>query len=494
MSVSSVETVNGNVGADSVTLLAAQTSGSFNLGGGTDSLHLAAGGNTISVTGVESLIGGSGIDTVTLGATTGSMSVDLGGGIDILNLADGPSNTLSIIDADIVNGGIGSDTLKLDNAGVTLTVANIQHVVGGIGTDVVNLANGGHSVAVSGVETVNGGTGADSLQLGDSGDTVAVSAVETIFGGTLNDTVNLTGGLVAGTVDLGTGTADALYFAGNGNYTVSVANVEDIQKLDGVTGDAAVTMLTAMANGSIVLRDGANDSVVLADGGNTVSISNVEYFTGGNGNDHVTTGWYGGGTFNFGTGTTDLLTLYNGGDNIYTVSGLESVIGGAGNDTIKVGTIEATGMSFSGGGGTDILMLTSAGALTDSAFTNKSGLDELKLSNFGYTLDVGSTTLAAFGGSLVTINGSLITNNAVTVDASGLTGNLTLNLTNNSAADTVWLGTGDRGQCQSRRRQRHLEDRRGQSRRGRRLRWRRGNQRYSVLYRGRYGHDRRVGH
>ena len=593
VSVSSVETVNGNVGADSVTVLAAQTSGSFNLGGGTDSLHLAAGGNTISVTNVESLTGGSGVDTVTLGATIGAMSVNLGGGADILNLANGGSNTVSIVDADIVNGGTGADTLILDDAGVTVTVNSIENVVGGTGADVVNLANGGNAVSVNGVEavnggtgtdtlyladggntvavgaveyvvggtgtdvvnlsdggntvsltdvetvvggagadavtfggtvsgmtvnlgggtdilnlangasntvsivdvevvnggtgtdtlfldgtgmtvtvdsiesvigsagadvvnlanggnavsvadveTVNGGTGADTLQLGETGGTISVSGVETISGGAGNHIVNLTGGLAAGSIDLGTGTADALYFAGNGNYTVSVSNVEDIQKLDGVTGDAAVTMLTTMANGSIVLRAGANDSVVLADGGNTVSISNVEYFTGGNGNDHVTTGWYGGGTFNFGLGTTDSLTLYSGGDNIYTVSGLESVVGGAGNDTIKVGTTEATAMSFTGSGGTDVLMLTSAGALTDSAFANKSGLEELKLSNFGYTLDIGSTTLTAFGGSLVTINGSLISNNAVTINASALTGNLTVDLTNSTAADTVWLGTG----------------------------------------------------
>ena len=54
----------------------------FDLGAGSDKLTLSAGGNTGSVTNIETLVGASGADTMTIIAAISSGSIDSAGGND----------------------------------------------------------------------------------------------------------------------------------------------------------------------------------------------------------------------------------------------------------------------------------------------------------------------------------------------------------------------------------------------------------------------------
>jgi Ca2+-binding RTX toxin-like protein len=86
---------------DRVTLSAAVTSFSIDLGGGRDTLLLAAGTNSVSAMNVELVRGNSGADTITaLGSTP--VRLEGGGGNDVLRGGGGN---------DVIYGGAGRDTM-----------------------------------------------------------------------------------------------------------------------------------------------------------------------------------------------------------------------------------------------------------------------------------------------------------------------------------------------------------------------------------------------
>ncbi len=122
----------------------------------TDSLTLAAGGNTFTLANVETVIGKAGTDQIT--ATTGFVSgwIDLGSGTDNLVLANAAGNTLTVVNAETVAGGVGDDEIQLGGA-----------IPGGLidlgsGDDSLTLADAAHNtVTIRNVEVLTAGTGSD---------------------------------------------------------------------------------------------------------------------------------------------------------------------------------------------------------------------------------------------------------------------------------------------------------------------------------------------
>jgi Ca2+-binding RTX toxin-like protein len=147
LTVTAVETVTGNSGADTVTLGSVMSAGSVNLGAGTDALILMDGTNSLTASGVEFITGGTGADTITFGAPINGASIDLGAGVDRLTLADG-GNAVTVTAVETVVGGFGADAITA--AGSVAVTAS-----GGAGIDTL--------VGASGADQLTGGDGADIL-------------------------------------------------------------------------------------------------------------------------------------------------------------------------------------------------------------------------------------------------------------------------------------------------------------------------------------------
>ncbi len=99
--------------ADTITLGAAISKGSIDLGSGSDKLTLGKFANNLTVTNVESIVGGELADTVTLGnILTTTDSINLGSGADKLTLGDF-GNTGSISNVETIIGGSDADIITL---------------------------------------------------------------------------------------------------------------------------------------------------------------------------------------------------------------------------------------------------------------------------------------------------------------------------------------------------------------------------------------------
>jgi hypothetical protein len=217
------------------------------------------------------------------------------------------------------------------------------------------------------------GTGTDSFTGGFENDTVHVSAAavggDTLTGGSGTNTLTLTS---AGAVNLG----GVSKFA-----TINIA-----------AGNSAVTVTdTTLSGGSVMLHDGTS-------GNNTVSAA---------------------GDTSASTGKT--LTYFAG-------TGTDSFTGGFENDTVQVSAAAVGGDTLTGGSGTNILNLTSAGTV-----------------NLGGVSKFGTINLAA-GNNTVTVTDTTLSGGSVTIKA-GATGNDTISAAGDTAASkgtslTYFSGSG----------------------------------------------------
>ena len=83
---------------------------------GADTLTLSdSGANSATISNVETLIGGSANDTITLGAAASKASIDLGAGTDTLTFGKF-ANTATVSNVETIVGGSLADTLTLGNA------------------------------------------------------------------------------------------------------------------------------------------------------------------------------------------------------------------------------------------------------------------------------------------------------------------------------------------------------------------------------------------
>ena len=369
--------ITGTIFADAVTVgnFASTVSGGFGndtLNGGTaaDLLDGAAGNDVLSGGGGnDTILGGAGNDTISE-LVAGNASIEGGDGDDTVNMA----GTLTA--ADVINGGSGTNTLEITGsvlaavAGIsnfnilqldtaaTINMANFtgtntwqQVTTGAAGAYVVN--NAAASVTDLVVNTTL--TTATLAHLVDSAtDSLIVSASTTAAGAgvaralptlTVNDTNTLTlhGGtnavgptdsltvtlldaIQASTISITGTTAVSATFNANAAAT-GTGSVAHTITVDATTSTAPVTFnaATALATQPVTMSG---------------SLSAINTFTGGLGNDVLTGGLIG-----------------------------DALVGGAGNDTINAGGAVGTGAAgdtITGGLGADVITLGSHAGGNDS--------------------------------------------------------------------------------------------------------------------------------
>lgn len=309
----------------------------FSLGGGNDTFDALSGGfgtGGSAYAGASTVYGGIGDDVLTGGAGNETMYGDVGN--DTMNGG-------TAADADVYNGGAGTDTVTYAarSAAVTVTV--------GAG------ANDGESgetdtVAVD-VEIVRGGTGNDSFT-GFTGD-------QTFYGGAGDDTFLM--GLLASTGD-----GNDTVYGEAGTDTVSYA-----ARLEAVT----VTMLGNTAN----------------DGNSGGELDNVR--------DDIE-------NFICPTAAVVCTVTGNTLDNSITGgAGADVLVGGAGDDTFVVGATAGIGAgadSFSGGLGVDTVSFAAFGAVIDVTMDGVASATQSKIIG----LDVENLTCPSASACTVTANDS----------------------------------------------------------------------------------------
>jgi Ca2+-binding RTX toxin-like protein len=313
----------------------------FSLGGGNDIFDALSGGlgtGGAAYAGATTVYGGVGDDVLTGGAGNDTMYGDVGN--DTLN--GGTSAT----DADVYNGGAGSDTVTYAarSAAVTVTVG-----------PAVAVANDGEAtetdtVAVD-VEIVRGGSGDDSFT-GEAGN-------QTFYGGAGNDTFLM--GLLAST-----GAGDDTVYGEAGTDTVSYA-----ARLEAVTA----TMLGNTAN----------------DGASGLELDNIR--------DDVE-------NFICPTGAFVCTVTGNALDNSITGgAGADVLSGGAGDDTFVVGATGGIGAgadTFAGGAGLDTVSFAAFGAVINVTMDAVASVTQAKVIG----LDVENLTCPTASACTVTANDS----------------------------------------------------------------------------------------
>ena len=151
----------------------------LDLGGGSNILTLAVGGNIGTVSNVGTLNGSTGIDAITLGTAANNASINLAGGGDTLTFGNF-ANTATVSNTQNIAGGTGNDAITLSTALTTDMSVDL-----GTGSNTLTLAAATNTGTVSDVNTLLGGTGADTITLGSTATNASISL------GAGGDTLNL---------------------------------------------------------------------------------------------------------------------------------------------------------------------------------------------------------------------------------------------------------------------------------------------------------------
>ncbi|MHA4870659.1 Ig-like domain-containing protein [Duganella sp. PWIR1] len=417
--------------------------------------------------GKDTLNGGLGNDTLSGGAGDDSL---LGGdGNDVLNAG-------TAVVGDLVDGGNGSDTLKVLGAfedyvrsrptatdtklvnvvtGESITLRNVETVSFDGVAKAINDVNAGLVSAgndtltgTSGADSINGGTGSD-LMIGLEGDDiyevdVATDAITELDGGGI-DLVNVAF-KAAGTyvlssyVDNATVTAAAtiaVNLTGNAQNNVLTGNAA-VNTLIGDAGDdtldggAGADKLTGGTGNDVYMVDVAGDVVTeLADGGtDTVQTKLASYTLGANVENLV---FLGTGAFT-GTGNA-LANKLTGG------VGNDSLVGGLGNDTLDAGTSGAGDKDVIDGGG-DVDTLAGLEAFGNYKVSRPNATDTVLTHISGGVITVRGVEQFTFDGVSMTL--AEVQDNTASTGSDTLVGTDGADSINGGAgADSMSGGAGD---------------------------------------------------
>ena len=332
------DTVNAGSGAD--TIDAGTGDNTVASGAGNDSITAGSGNDSItSGTGNDSINAGAGNDTVNAGG--GNDDIDAGTGADSIVAGDGNDTILFDAADQLVDGGTGTNVLKINDASVDLTTINNALLTN---IQVIDLANSAASTLVLAEADVTAllPSGSTTLYVkGDANDRVVFREAWDVNGTATVDgiqyqvfarnglnvyaQVGLTGNMeIAGSANadniLGGSGADNID-AGNGNNTVNSGGGNDVVN----SGIGADTIDGGSGNNTINSGAG-NDSVTTGDGNDSIMA--------GEGNDVISAG--------------------AGNDTVIAGDGNDSVSGGAGNDSISTGLGQDT---LNGGDGNDVFFI-----------------------------------------------------------------------------------------------------------------------------------------
>jgi Ca2+-binding RTX toxin-like protein len=375
-----IDFIFGEDGAD--TLLGGD--GDDRIDGGADADTLDGGADNDSLTGglgADSLLGGAGNDTLIGGAGANTL---LGG--------DGNDSITSTDAGDSIDGGAGTDLLTWDRSASS---ANFTLLIAG-----GNLASGGVTVA-TGIESFNArtGSGADTLTITGSsvGSFDAGTGIDRIIADFSADASSVTLSYFqpnqSGQFIFGGGFGTVFSFSGIESFVVAGGSAGDALQggtgADDFTGNGGADSLNGN-DGDDTLRGGDGDDFLFGGSG-------ADSLLGGAGNDYLN-------TLGLNTGGVDLIDGGDGQDRIFldftqssgvsissagfasstggalpngtTVRNVESVqlAGGAGNDTLTLIGLTGPENNFTGGGGTDRLVVDLTGE-TQAAALSQSGFD-----------------------------------------------------------------------------------------------------------------------
>ena len=488
------DTITGGAGADTI-----------DGGAGTDTITGGAGADTITGgAGVDNMTGGTGADTFVIGTVAHLAASETingtaeAGTIDTLRLdAAGTYNlssftTITNIDAIAFNVNAASFNLTVVDSQVSTADANGDGTLNDLqisasvamtnavtisgsaltGTNRINVVG----TNLGGGDTITGGAGADTIDGGAGADTITGGAgVDNMTGGTGADifVIGTVAHLAAGETINGTAeaaTIDTLRLDAAGTYNLStfstITNIDSIAFNVNAAGfnltvvDSQVS--TADANG-----DGTqNDLQITASLALTNAVTiNASALTGSNritvvgtnlGGGDTITGGAGADTIDAGAGT-DTITGGAGADTITGGAGVDNMTGGTGADTFVIGTVAhlAASETINGtaeAGTIDTLRLDAAGTYNLSGFTTITNIDAItfNVNAASFNLTVAnsqvSTADANGDGTLndLQISASVAMTNAVTINASGLTGTNRIIVvgTNLGGGDTITGGAG----------------------------------------------------
>ena len=380
-----VNAVNGIALTDDFTSAGAATfdadsdddgSGSFSVA---SSKTVTTGNNSLSITGADialtgSLNSGTGTTTllssnggtIGLGATAGTLTIDGGELQNItagnLTIGDATNGNITVdgITAANSNNIAGTTTLNATKSGSSVTFSTTASTFNGL---TVNAENG---IAVSESLTTAGSAVFDADSDGDGTGSFTVAASKTVSTG--NNSLSITGGDIALTGSLNSGTGTTTLLSSNGG-TIGLGATAGTLTIDG----GELQNITA---GNLTIGDATNGSITV-DGITAANSGNID-------------------------GTTTLNATQAGKDvtfaNSSTFGGLTVNAGGTITDN-GTGTVNATGASsFTGTSG--ISLTNTASFFTGAVSLNTGGNATLTTNN---ALTLASSTIS--GTQVITVGG-----------------------------------------------------------------------------------------
>lgn len=370
--------------------------------------------NTDTFTGIEQILTGNGSDTFAVNNANASLDLNAGGGADLIDFsALGAGNAVTI--------DIGSGAVSI-NSGSAGSAANFENVKGSLGDDTItgSAANnvlwgmGGNDTFIAadadGNDTIDGGAGIDTY------DAHGVTS-------------NLMFDMLAGTISDGTNTDTFTniehFVSSSGTSTFMAYNGDGAQTFDNSFGNTTTSGSNYDAQNvtsNIVFDMGTGGAGAVFDGVNTDTVIDVHQFRGGTGtntyvaHDDDGSQWFtmdAGGTHIYNASAVTYGIIFDASANSITANTdvdlvdagvIDSIIGGSGNDIFAITTV-VSGLSISGGAGTDTIRFDAPGSYNAADFTVASGVEVLDglMATVSINLDV-TAGLFANGSGNLTIN------------------------------------------------------------------------------------------
>ena len=396
-----------------------------------------------SVTTAKDTITGTSQAGTTYTLTTSPDNITGGSGNDTingyLNPATPANSTLTA--ADVVNGGDGTDSLKLTVEGATagsMPNATITSIEQFFIRDVATAASTYDFANITGETQVWADTATNAVTFSNLGSGAAVGLrgnnVLTNLGNvsfsmaTASDavTVAIDGGVkntVAPTITATAGTATTATISSTG-----AANTVGAVTLSGGTNTITTLNINASSNltAALIANDYAATAKMVVTGAGNVTLTGGAIFDGATIDGSASTG-----NLNFGDLNATTATVSTGaGNDTFNLQATAkvTVASGAGNDTVSLKSAIAAGSSINLGAGNDKLLFATGGSIATSTSTTIDG---------GDGTDTLSANLVNAGNAAQFKNFELLNLDSTTgLDLALLTGNTLTGLTMSSAITT----------------------------------------------------------
>lgn len=423
-------TLTGGAGVDAIT--GGSAADTIYGGAGNDTLNGSAAATAAAA---DTVYGEAGNDTFayTDAELTAAVTLDGGAGTDILQMDD----ITAVADAQLANKS-SIETVTSAATGMNVTLDTNAQAMGVTTITLAGTAGGGIADSVTlGANLTNDITvNIDAAVAADTNGVVGTNYTGTLTANVAVDTaINADAGVTT-TLTGGTGTSDTLNIVGDTYTAAQLASVTAIENF--VVSNDATASFTLSDNNA------ADGATLVIDGRAIVNTANTFTVVG--------------------TAEADGAVTVHGSTGVDTITGTQSDLGDtintyAGADTINFAVNNLTTLdTVDGGAGSDTLTITSAGTLVDADFTNVTNIEALTFTAAATSATLGaeysesgSSTITLLTGVANTLNMDAVTSNQTvaviagtdSIDASSMTGSLTVTIAEDSltTADTLTAGS-----------------------------------------------------